>query len=355
MSTKLKELEGVWSEFPELCRPWTVEGLGNHGGFSGARLWRAETNVGQLCLRAWPPEFPSERQLTFIHHVLLQVHAQGLSFVPPPLRTRTGATLVRHHGCLWELTPWMPGLADYHERPTRARLDAAMQALARFHLAAASSHNPHPMAPSPTLERRIRELHSFLNGPAAEELRRQVPDGRWPEMDGRAVRLLDHVDAQRGRLAAMLEQPLVPVPQQPVIRDIWHDHLLFDGDQVSAIIDYGAMSIDTVAVDIARLLGSLVDGDESAWEAGLDAYSELRPLPDNLRELLTTLDETGIIAGGLIWLRWHYLESRTFENGCGVLARVDHFLHRLEAGSSLAHESPSTLRGGNLAVSSAPS
>ena len=31
------------------------EPLGNHGGFSGARIWRTQTNRGDCCLKAWPP------------------------------------------------------------------------------------------------------------------------------------------------------------------------------------------------------------------------------------------------------------------------------------------------------------
>jgi homoserine kinase type II len=326
------DLEPIWSQFSEAFRPRSLEFLGNHGGFSGTQLWRADSGIGTLCLRRWPTESPSERQLAFVHDVLLRVHDAGLAFVPPPLRTRRGDTFLRHDGYLWELTPWMPGVADYGERPAPERLRAALHALARFHRTA-GNEGPDPVAPSPTMERRFRELRSFLNGPAAAELRRRVPDHRWPEMDERAIRLLRHVEANRSRLATVLAQPLPAVLQQPVIRDIWHDHVLFEGDEVSAIVDFGTMSIDTVVVDVARLLGSLIEYDPSAWKEGLRAYTEVRPLSVSQRSLLAVLDETGIFAGGLVWLRWHYLEYRSFENRSGVLARVDHFLKRLEAGS----------------------
>ena len=82
----------IWPHFSDACRPMSVEFLGNYGGFSGARLWRADTSVGPLCLRAWPSEFRSERQLTFIHDVLSRVRAVGLNFIPAPQRTRDGAT-----------------------------------------------------------------------------------------------------------------------------------------------------------------------------------------------------------------------------------------------------------------------
>jgi homoserine kinase type II len=148
-------------------------------------------------------------------------------------------------------------------------------------------------------------------------------------MDERATRMLDFVRLHQKTLHALLEQPLAPVTQQPVIRDIWHDHVLFLDNAVTGIIDFGAMAVDTVAVDIARLLGSLADGNEQHWREGLRAYRELRPVSLTQQELLVTLDRTGVFAGGLVWLRWHYLENRTFENQPGVLARVDHFLNRL--------------------------
>jgi Ser/Thr protein kinase RdoA (MazF antagonist) len=65
------------------------------------------------------------------------------------------------------------------------------------------------------------------------------------------------------RLAPDLERQLAahvdrPVPLQPALRDILDEHVLFVGDQVTGIIDFGAMRIESVAGDIARLLGSLV-------------------------------------------------------------------------------------------------
>jgi homoserine kinase type II len=323
------ELESIWAKYSDAYSPTSIEYLGNHGGFSGARLWRLQSGAGRLCLRAWPRESPNEAQLAFIHKTLLRVQSRGVEFVPAPFQTRDGATYVQHDRMLWELTPWMRGRADYHEQPNLDRLHSAMRALAQFHLAAASTNGVDPTGPSPTLQRRVRELRSFLNGPALSELRRRVPDRRWPEMDERAGRILDYVASYQKSLNQLLDQPLTPVTQQPVIRDIWHDHVLFEENSVSGVIDFGAVSVDTVAVDIARLLGSLADSDEIQWREGLRAYRELRPLSLAQQELLVTLDRTGVFAGGLVWLRWHYLEHRTFENQPGVLARVDHFLNRL--------------------------
>lgn len=329
MPSDSESLGPIWSQYSDCYHPTKVEYLANHGGFSGARLWRVASPVGPLCLRAWPPESPNESQLAFIHKVLLRVQSHGVDFVPAPRPACNGSTIVRHEGLLWELTPWMPGRADYQDRSRADRLRAAMRALACFHLAAASTNAVDPVGTSSTLERRVRELRSFLNGPASVELWRRVPDRRWPEMDERALQIRDHMTKQRKTLAQLLDQPLTPVTQQPVIRDIWHDHILYTGNEVTGIIDFGAMSVDTVAVDIARLLGSLAGSDELQWREGLRAYRELRPVSMAQQELLLTLDRTGVFAGALVWLRWHYLDHRSFENQAGVLARVDHFLGRL--------------------------
>src|SRR5262245_57815548 len=191
----------IWTHYSDCYRPTSIQYLANHGGFSGARLWRVNSSVGELCLRAWPPESPTEPQLRFIHQVLLRVQSHGVEFVPAPRAACDGSTIVRHDGLLWELTPWMPGRADFQERPRVERLHAAMRALACFHLAAASTNAIDPMGASSTLERRVRELRSFLNGPEAGELWRRVPDGRWPEMDERALQIREHMMKQRKSLS----------------------------------------------------------------------------------------------------------------------------------------------------------
>ena len=74
-------------------------------------------------------------------------------------------------------------------------------------------------------------------------------------------------------------------PLQPCLCDVWHDHVLFDGDRVTGLIDYGAMKIDHPAVDLARLLGSLAEDDLAGWTIGLAAYREVRPLSGGEEEL----------------------------------------------------------------------
>ena len=133
-------IQRVLSQF-DLGNVQGTEELGGAGGFSGAELWRIEADVGRLCLRRWPVDHPNEAGLRRMHNFLLEAQRQLLP-VPAPLPTRAGATYVRQHGAWWELTHWMPGVADYHCCPSPARLVSALTTLAQLHLAAAKVETP---------------------------------------------------------------------------------------------------------------------------------------------------------------------------------------------------------------------
>jgi homoserine kinase type II len=112
---------------------------------------------------------------------------------------------------------------------------------------------------------------------------------------------------------------------------VWHDHVLFSGDAVSGLVDYGSVRIDHAAVDLARLLGSLVGDDSAGWEAGLEAYVALRPLSQSEQGLARALDQTGTILGMANWLRWLYLEHRVFVDRKAVADRLGALVRRIEA------------------------
>src|SRR5262245_32875758 len=108
--------------------------VGNRGGFSGARLWRVRTAAGDCCLRAWPRPGPTLERLAATHRLVEAAVRAGLEFVPAVVHLPTGQSWVSHAGRLWDLTAWMPGRANFRDRPGAARLEAACAALARLHL-----------------------------------------------------------------------------------------------------------------------------------------------------------------------------------------------------------------------------
>jgi homoserine kinase type II len=259
------------------------------------------------------------------------VASQGIDFVPAPmpLLRRTSVSLVQTgDNFLWDLCPWLPGSADYRANPSRTRLTAAMQALAQFHVAAADGQASNT-GPAPAVIERIERAQQLLSGDF-QRIAAAVGSGLEAALDLRAVRLLAQAHPQLANLPLRLEViASVNLPLSPAIRDIHHDHVLFTGDKVTGLIDFGALRIDTPLADIARLVGSLVGDDQPAREFALNAYRELRPLSRQEHGHIDVLDRSGLVLGGLNWLRWLYLDRRDMGPLPPIVKRIDEILARL--------------------------
>jgi len=314
----------LWSGAP---RP-----LGNRGGFSGARLWRLDGLAGPLCLRAWPTAMSPSR-LDFIHHYAIHARAADLAFVPRLFPSSGGATQVQYAGRLWELQEWLPGEADYHRRPSPAKLRAACSALAELH-ACWQGAAPKDAGPCPAVRRRLdavrewRELIASgwrpLSQAAAADPARAAAESAW--------RVLPYwIEIIPDLLKPWTDRAW---PLQPCLCDVWHDHVLFDGDRMTGLVDYGAMKIDHPAVDVARLLGSFIGEDEDAegWTTGLTAYRGVRPFTAEEEGLARALDLSGTVIGAATWLRWLYHEGREFEDRAAAGRRLESLTTRLERG-----------------------
>jgi len=255
--------------------------------------------------------------------------ATQLPMVAYPLRTAAGATFVEHGDHRWELTNWLPGTADYHAYPSPARLRAAMQVLARFHQLA--SRYQRRLGAAPAIADRLRQSRS-MQDEGLSVIERALAAPLDEGIDGRASRLLTlarkALDTSHFVRALDANQELW---LQPAIRDIHHDHVLFTGDEVTGLIDFGAMQIDTPLTDVARLVGSLAGDDRETRQFALDAYSELRPLSEDDRRLVDLLDASGLVIGGLNWLTWLYVERRNMGPTEPILRRLDEILKRLES------------------------
>jgi homoserine kinase type II len=318
----LRQYPGIFADARELQAA--------ESGLSGANVWRLPRSPGEpLCLRRWPAEHPTIDRLRFIHAVLEHVKRCGVEFIPAPISTSAGATVVQHDGRLWELTPWLPGQADYLASPSPERLRAAMRALAAFHRIAAGFERGVGQGVSQGMSERAQRLAAYHAG-NLEKIAGAIRPGDWPELAERAgeiVQTFTRHAAELGRLLARVAS--LQVAFQPVIRDIHDEHVLFTGNKVTGLIDFGAMRIDTVASDIARLLGSMAAGDQDAWTAGLAAYRERRPLSDIEIELIAAFDLSTVVLGPMLWVDWIYLQRREFADRAKVLARIDRQLLRM--------------------------
>ncbi len=340
------DLVSLLAAYPSVGRPTALHPLGGAGGFSGAQFWRVETAHGLFCLRRWPTEYPQASDLDFIHSVLRHAASRGFLLAAVPLETSCGETYLTRSGHLWEVAPWMPGKADFADEPTATRLAAAMECVARFHRAAEEfswtrpdRHRPAcpSAAPSPGIGKRVTLLREWI-ADRARQLDDVIARGvSWPEMRDRAQRLLRLFP----KLAPSIAENLAhfntsSVSLQPCIRDVWHDHLLFQEDKVTGLIDFGSMGVDNVSCDVARLLGSLAGRSPDFWRIGLQAYTSVRDLSDVERGLVQAFDRSGVLLGALNWAAWTLLDGRVFDEPQAVFQRMDALMERLEAEPPLA-------------------
>lgn len=283
------------------------------GGLSGAGVWRVDIAERSLCLRRWPQQGPSERELAVIHSLIAHVAKQGLDLIPMPLKHRDGRTFHVAHGALWELAAWLQGEPNYRQSPTPEKRRSAMLTLARFHHVAES----HPLPAgttstgrSPGLLERQRILHDFRQD-LAHWLRREVSSTfASPERDV-ALQVLN--DLRRllpqavGALQAVVD---LPFSVQWCLRDIHQGNLLFTGDAVTGLVDFGAATVDSVAGDVARLTASLAGSDREVWQECLAYYAASRAVTPAEMRAIEVFDQAGTIAAAANWLRWIYLDRQ---------------------------------------------
>lgn len=137
------------------------------------------------------------------------------------------------------------------------------------------------------------------------------------------------------RFAPLLEIELrelhvAAVSLQPCIRDIHDQHVLMIDDRVTGLIDFGAMRVDSVATDVARLLGTMAGDDASLREAGLLAYQQCRRISDIESRLVAAIDRANVVLTGPQWLQWLWVERKSFESMPAVLARLERIRQRLQ-------------------------
>jgi Ser/Thr protein kinase RdoA (MazF antagonist) len=322
-------------------------------GFSGAIVLRVTVTDSltrrdvEYCLRGWPPKSLVRDRLLGLHRLLAHVHQAGVTQVAVPLRSRFGTTLFTEAGQFWQLEPWMPGTASFWTDANDVRLRNALITLARWHEAAAG-FVPRPAeaawfqtqttAISPTVTDRLQRIDRFVTSDV-RKLRSLIASAtelpNWGASFGElvavATRMLELFDRAASSVAAELnvfrDQP---VRLQPCLRDVWHDHVLFERDEVTGLIDPNAARSESVATDVARLLGSFLNDDTDRWGTAIEAYRTVRPFSDREWQLARVIDRSTVLLSGLTWLERLFVQRLASVNTVRVLDRLRQVLTRLE-------------------------
>lgn len=302
-------LHDVLNAYPAAVRPsGPIEALGGAGGTSGSRLWRYRAASGQrLLLRAWPLGGPWDRpRLERIHGWLARSRPVGLTAIP--IASLRGSAILEDQAGRWlELAPWLDGLADLRRPPPVAKLQAGFLGLAQLHRVWAGLTIAQP---SEGLAQRLAELDEWRRFgfgelkdrlkllPDVDEVR---PARRWLTL---AEPLAREIEPELRRAAAS------PIAAQPCLCDVHGAHLLFEGDRLTGIVDYGAMAIDNVARDLARLLAEWAGPNPEDRRQALDAYTTARPLSPLELRLIPLFERSGSLLSGGRWVRRRWLGTQ---------------------------------------------
>ncbi len=294
-------------------------------GFSGAGVWRITDDQGKQFSVKRLSNLTADH-LTWIHRVLLHAITCDCDFVARPQRAVDGMSYVQTNDGLWEVCTWMPGEADCDQSVSDVRLEHAMQALAKFHQSAAQVN--FDFRPSPGVKTRLDQL-AKLEKTVAQI---QTPPQRYPTLTNLLTGLKRLPSNQlQGFVNALGQFVNQTLPLQPVIRDLRRDHLLFTGEELTGLIDFDAMQMETIALDLTRSLGSLVPGNADRWQVALNAYNRVRPIQPAELELIKILDPINTILSALNWLTWIVIEQRQFENAGAVENRLQELNLRLSS------------------------
>ncbi|MEC8555844.1 MAG: aminoglycoside phosphotransferase family protein [Planctomycetota bacterium] len=329
--------ESTFSGIPEVVRSKFLRYYGARvvwratGGFSQSRVFRCEAEEQDYCLRSWPKQSYALERLEQVRRAIGQTHAAGLICLPKYFSAAEREFFLDAGDSYWELGEWLPGRAEYLENRSPEKLSAAMDTLAALHQVwnATSGQDF-----SPAWRRRITGLEGAAQHQLTQKLLREshkctersAGSGELAMLGMKTVNLMREYASS---LYSLLNSAPARTNLHFVLRDIWSDHVLFSGDSVSGVIDFGAAGIDEPATDLARLLGSMEPADADQWWRGLCEYRKHSPSLCPHRVLI--LDQASCLLSAIQWAKWLILEGREFSADRKVITdRWASFLFRLE-------------------------
>ena len=197
---------------------WTP--LGGAGGLSGAELYRGDDDRSPLfALKVWPAGW-GVAAIRRAHLWMTAAREAGVQWVPGVVPTISGEPLARINGRFVDVCTWMPGRPV--AEPSLSQIAAVGHAVAELAWAWRGEPAAGPMT---AVSRRLTALAT-------------VP-WEWRESACEALRRLEPWRSGTG-------------PVRKVHGDLRLEHVLFEGETVVGVIDFGAAGFDHPAVDLAR-------------------------------------------------------------------------------------------------------
>jgi Ser/Thr protein kinase RdoA (MazF antagonist) len=301
-------------------------------GMSGACVYQCHQPSGDsVALKRWPSGTRRVR-VEEVHQVIQRASDDGcgivprLYAVPSANRPETVFTYQKAH---WDIMEWVKGEAAAVD----ASLDHIQQgaaAIARFH---ASVHSLGVQFQSPPAVvarlRRLNELDALI--PQLLEIaRQQFSENELNRAISDAARM---VQANWGEVRSQIARSLSQyadqhVPTQYVLRDVHREHVLFTDQNPTGLIDFDAVRVDTPATDLARWVGSFLDGRKEAdmlWNAAMAGFCDVYSLNGGSTaamdgRLAKEIHFASTWISLVNWLDWILFQHRSFPPGPKIVA-----------------------------------
>ncbi len=287
--------------------------------------WRVATSAGECALRRYnqarlPASIPHE------HAMLEHVAARGWP-VAAPVKSSDGATVVEFDGRCYALFPWLRGQPGPAHSIAHLRIKGRL--LARLHRDMTSFGASEQRAGFGRVWELDLPLQSSRFATFNEMLR---------EFGREHARLASAIRAQRYRsLRELARSSYGDLPDVELHGDFQRDNLLFDGGELTGVLDFDNAHGDARVVDIAwSIISDCVEPPaETAIDPHLAAalvggYAEHSPLSDAELRLIVPLIRAHNVAM-CAWGVRRYLESGDADALPRLERRVSVRLPQLEA------------------------
>ncbi|GLV53671.1 hypothetical protein KDH_05230 [Dictyobacter sp. S3.2.2.5] len=278
------DLQEAWN-LPPVRATWTPDS----GTIHSTVLLK--TDHGNYALRAYRYSNEKRWKIEGEHAIIAHVQQHGLPAIAP-LPLPNGETILNHDGAFYALFPFAPGQQVPRHKLNTGKAIAMGKTLSQLHQALRDYHPQHARTISFDVDReatvaKIDQIEAAILS--------------QPELDALDKQSLQRLAQRRDRL--MVSQPedisiLSALDHQVTHGDYQESNLFFEGDSVSAIIDWDQTLFAPRAWEVIRVFHYVFKFQAQGCCAFLDAYSSIMPLP------LVDLEKTATIYA---WIREHDL------------------------------------------------
>lgn len=287
--------ESLAANAPGALRHWTgAEPISLVPVEAGTLNWNFRVDFGnrRCVLRCHRDNLETER-IEGEHALLAWVSERGIP-APVPVPTSAGETLVEWGGHRWSLAPWMRG-----ELQPRGTLSGAQaHALGAMQGRIQSLLGTHPESRDPALTLRWDIEDSLVRLATLVEVARKRQEASW---------IVDALVRQRRLLAeadALTPVEIDTLPRQLLHGDFHDQQVLFEGGEVTAVLDWEIWRTDPRAWELVRSLSFSKVLDSPPLESYVAGYRQHVHLGEDEIRLALSLWFQSRIAGTWAW--WAY-------------------------------------------------